>query len=85
MKSFENTERIGEILRVKVTSQFTRRNPVIWNSEFFNQFTFDSIIGTDIRYLISGFFKCRNQGYVWGDMSGSTTAGKNNMLHGNPS
>ena len=39
----------------------------------------------NIRYLISSILKSWDQSYVWSNVSGSTAAGKNNMLHGNSS
>ena len=80
-KSFQHTERIGEVLYVKITSQFTGGYSVIRNSHFFDELTLNTFIGTNIGNLISGSFECRDQGDVRGNVAGSTTAGKNNMFH----
>ena len=45
--------RIGEILRIKIPTEFARCNPIIWNIEIFDQFSLDTVIGTHINNFVA--------------------------------
>lgn len=50
-KALNDLEGIREILYIKITSEFAGGNTIIGNMKVFDQFLFDAIIGTDIRYF----------------------------------
>ena len=47
----------------------------------FNKPFFHTFIRTDVGNIVSEFFQSRQQGDVWSDVSGCTTAGKNDFFH----
>ena len=50
--SLEHTERIGKILRIKITTEFTGGYTVIRDAEIGDQLLLDAVVGTDITDLI---------------------------------
>ena len=73
--AFHNAEWVGEIFDVKISAEFTGGDTIIGNPCSFDEFSFDSLIGSNITDLIAMFFQRWNQSKVRGNMSGCSAAG----------
>ena len=51
--SFDDAERIGKILDIKVAAQFARGYAIIRNSGVLNELVFDAVVGPDIVDLVA--------------------------------
>ena len=80
-KTFQDPERVGEVFEVKVAAQFAGRNSVVGNAELLDEFALDPFVGTDVGDLVACLPEGREQGDIWGNMTGSAAAGKDNMFH----
>lgn len=54
---------------------------MIRNAKLFNQLFFDTVVGTDILYVIAQLVQTREQGDIRSDMTGSSATGKNDSFH----
>ena len=72
--AFYNAEWVGEIFDVKISAEFTGGDTIIGNTHSFDEFPFDSLIGSNVTDLIAMFFQRWNQSKVRGNMSGCSAA-----------
>ena len=80
-ESLRDAKRIREIFEIEVSAQLSRGDPVIGDAEFFNQFFFDSVIGTDVLNIVVELPQARDQCNIWSDMTGCSAAAENDSLH----
>ena len=75
-----DTERIREVLPVKIPAQLSGGDSIVRNLLLRDQAFLDSIVGADIEDLISGFPKRGEKGDIRCDMAGCSAAGQYNSF-----
>lgn len=54
---------------------------MVRNPQFFDECLFDAVVGTDIGNLIALLLEPADQGNIWCNVTGSPSAGENDMFH----
>lgn len=80
-EAFDDPERVGEILPVKITAEFSGRNAVIGDLLGFHELFLDAVGGTDVSDRVACGAQPGQQGNVRGYVAGGTAAGEYDMFH----
>ena len=79
-KSLEYGNGSEKFFRSKIPPEFAGSDAVIRNVVICHQAFFHSVIGTDIKYLVAGFFELGKKGNIRGIMTGCSSTGKYDFL-----
>ena len=63
-EAVDHSERIREVLQVKISPQLTGRDPHIGKSVIGDQVFLNSVLGSDVGHLIAGFLQVGQERYV---------------------